>query len=154
MKSIRPSLGLVATIALSTLITVVVADEIASNPPPAAPAPAVLARGDYLVHRAGLCIDCHSPRNEKGEFLPGKALAGAPIGFKPLAPMPWMTAAPRLAGGPAGFSQAELVHFLMTGERPGGRPPALPPMPAYRFDRADAEAIAVYLQSLPVTGGE
>ncbi len=111
--------------------------------------PEQIARGNYLVYRAGLCIDCHSPRSEKGEFLEGKHLTGAPIGFTPVAPMPWAPFAPRLAGLPAGYTQEQIVHFLMTGERPNGRPGPLPPMPAYRFNRDDAEAIVAYLKSLP-----
>lgn len=110
-----------------------------------------LARGNYLVHRAGMCIDCHSPRNEKGEFIEDKHLTGSPLGFTPVAPMPWAAAAPRIAGLPAGFTSEDTVHFLMTGERPNGRPSPLPPMPSYRFNRADAEAIAAYLKSLPAT---
>ena len=74
---------------------------------------------------------------------------GAPIGFAPLSPMPWMAYAPRLAGLPAGFNEEEFIHFLMTGERPQGRGHPLPPMPPYRFARSDAEAITAYLRTLP-----
>jgi mono/diheme cytochrome c family protein len=116
---------------------------------PAAPAERI-ARGSYLVNQLGLCIDCHSPRNEKGEHLPGQHLTGAPIGFQPLVPMPWASAAPRLAGLPAGFTAEQMVAFLMTGKRPGDRPAVLPPMPPYRMNREDAEATVAYLQSLPV----
>ncbi len=67
----------------------------------AAPAPSPLVkRGEYLVNKVGLCIDCHSPRNERGEFIAGAHLAGAPIGFAPTAPMPWAPVAPPLAGLP------------------------------------------------------
>jgi mono/diheme cytochrome c family protein len=110
---------------------------------------ALVERGEYLVHRAGLCIDCHSPRDEKGEFIAAKHLTGSPLPFTPTVSMPWMPAAPRIAGLPAGFTEKDTAHFLMTGERPNGRPGALPPMPPYRFNRADAEAIAAYLRSLP-----
>lgn len=120
---------------------------------PTAPAERI-ARGSYLVNKLGLCIDCHSPRNEKGEHIPGQHLTGAAIGVKPIASMPWAGAAPRLAGLPAGFTAEQLVTFLMTGERPGGRPPALPPMPPYRMNREDAEAAVAYLQSLPVPAAQ
>lgn len=102
-------------------------------------------RGRYLVHRVGMCIDCHSPRDERGEFVLAKHLTGAPLGIQPRAPMPWMPVAPRIAGLPAGFSSGETVHFLMTGERPGGRPA---PMPPYRMNREDAEAVTAYLASM------
>lgn len=114
--------------------------------------PDLVRRGEYLVHGVGLCIDCHSPRDERGEFLEGRHLTGSPIGFKPLVDMPWMPVAPRLAGLPAGYSENSMVHFLMTGERPNGLPPTLPPMPPYRMNREDAEAVAGYLQSLPIGG--
>lgn len=115
-----------------------------SNPSRAAQ----IEHGRYLVHDLGMCIDCHSPRNEKGEFLPGKHLTGAVLGFAPKVPMPWMPAAPSIAGLPAGYSEGELVHFLMSGERPRNLPPTLPPMPPYRLNKADAQAVAAYLKSL------
>ncbi len=121
----------------------------AETPPsPAASADPRVEHGRYLVHQAGLCIDCHSPRNEKGEFVESRHLTGAPIAFNPTVPMPWMPMAPNLAGLPAGYRIEDLIRFLMTGTRPNGSP-TLPPMPPYRFNRQDAEAIAVYLQSLP-----
>jgi hypothetical protein len=66
----------------------------------------------------------------------------------PTVPMPWTTVAPRIAGLPAGFTSEHMVHFLMTGERPNGRPAPLPPMPSYRMDRRDAEAVTAYLSSI------
>ncbi|MES1167521.1 MAG: c-type cytochrome [Pseudomonadota bacterium] len=147
MKSLRLIAGFTAVLATSVLLTVALADQPSASVPQ--PTAALIARGNYLVNRVGLCIDCHSPRTEKGEIIPAKHLTGAPIGVAPLAPMPWMPYAPRLAGLPAGFTEAELVHFLMTGERPNGRGNPLPPMPPYRLDRADAEAVAAYLRSLP-----
>jgi mono/diheme cytochrome c family protein len=107
-----------------------------------------IERGHYLVHRVGLCIDCHSPRNEKGEFIAEKHLTGAKLDFVATIPIPWMPVAPKIAGLPAGFTADDMVHFLMTGERPNGRGAALPPMPPYRMDRADAEAVTAYLKSI------
>jgi mono/diheme cytochrome c family protein len=107
-----------------------------------------IERGRYIVHGVGLCTDCHSPRDNKGEFLEGKHLTGAPIPFAATVPMPWVPVAPKIAGLPAGFTAEQTVHFLMTGERPNGRPAPLPPMPPYRMDRRDAEAVTAYLESL------
>lgn len=107
-------------------------------------------RGRYLVHNVGLCIDCHSPRDEQGAFVEGKHLTGSPLPFAPTVAMPWAQVAPPIAGLPVGFTKEDTVRFLMTGERPNGRPAPLPPMPPYRFDRDDAEAVASYLQSLAV----
>jgi hypothetical protein len=95
-----------------------------------------------------MCIDCHSPRDEKGAFVESKHLTGSPLPFAPTVPMPWMPASPKIAGLPAGFTKADTIHFLMTGERPNGKPAPLPPMPPYRMNRDDAEAVTAYLQSL------
>ena len=109
----------------------------------------LLAHGKYLVTRAAPCSDCHSPRDERGQFIAGRELQGAPLGFKPLHPLPgWRTAAPSIAGLPRGWSFDQTVHFLETGIMPGGSH-AGPPMPPFRFNHHDALAIAAYLQSLP-----
>lgn len=113
----------------------------------ASPADEKVARGKYLVEEAGQCQDCHTPRNPKGEWVKEQWLLGAEIAFKPTVPMPaWMEVAPPIAGLPT-LTHAQAVEFLMTGERPG-KPRVTPPMPEYRFNRADAEAIAAYLKSL------
>lgn len=144
--STRIASTITGAIAVSTLVITLALNAARSGPQ--SPEAARLERGRYLVYRSGMCIDCHSPRDEKGGFIESKHLTGAPLGFGPTVPMPWMPAAPGIAGLPAGFTQEDTVHFLMTGERPNGRPPPLPPMPSYRFDRADAEAIAAYLASV------
>jgi len=152
MKTPATLLGLAGALALGVTASVSFL-RAQTGPTPASPAPASdtvqVERGRYLVMSAGLCIDCHSPRNEKGEFIESQHLTGAPIMFLPTVPMPWVPAAPRLAGLPAGFTESEVAQFLVTGERPHGRPPALPPMPPYRFNHEDAAAIAAYLHSLP-----
>ena len=106
-----------------------------------------LARGKYLVEGVGLCGDCHTPANEKGEPIPGKLLKGATLSFKPIVPMPvWADKTPNIAGLP-GWTDEQAIKFLMTGiaynELPGR-----PPMPQYRFNMEDAEAIVAYLRSL------
>lgn len=149
MKSIATILVTAAATAGSVVVLATAAKAVTERSSvPDRPAEQI-ARGNYLVHRVGMCIDCHSPRNEKGEFLEGKHLTGSPLGFTPVVPMPWAPVAPRIAGLPAGFTQEDTVHFLMTGERPQGRPGPLPPMPPFRFNRDDAEAITAYLSSLP-----
>ena len=118
----------------------------AASAEPAKPAADKHARGKYLVERVGMCQDCHTPRTEEGAFDKEKWMLGSALAFKPIAPMPWMAVAPPIAGLPT-LTHEQAVHFLMTGERPG-KPHVTPPMPEYRFDQADAEAIAAYLRSL------
>ena len=115
----------------------------------ATPTPAVakIVHGKYLVESVAMCVDCHSPRDDKGEPIPGKVLKGSVLIFKPIAPMPvWADQAPNIAGL-AGWEDDAAVKFLMTGLTSNnlrGRPP----MPQYRFNREDAEAVVAYLKSL------
>lgn len=107
-----------------------------------------IERGRYLVHHVGMCVDCHSPRDANGAFIVEKHLTGKILTFGGKSSAPHMPVAPKIAGMPAGFTYDDTVHFLMTGERPNGRPAPLPPMPQYRLERNDAEAVASYLRSL------
>jgi mono/diheme cytochrome c family protein len=120
---------------------------IASVAKPADDRPELLARGRYLVENIGLCADCHSPRNERGEFIKERWLAGSLLGFAPTVPVPaWATEAPAIAGL-AKMTEAEATRFMMTGVRPDGSRPR-PPMPDFRYDAADAKAVVAYLKSL------
>ena len=106
-----------------------------------------IARGEYLVKAIGQCGDCHSPMNEKGEFIPGQWLKGKKLEFAPTIPMPvWADTSPNIAGLP-GWDHEKAIQFFMTGLAPNGQP-ARPPMPQYKMNRADAEAVVVYLESL------
>jgi mono/diheme cytochrome c family protein len=104
-------------------------------------------RGKYLVERVGMCNDCHTPRDAKGILIAAEALKGAPIGFRPVAEMPWADHAPPIAGLPAGWTPAQTAHFLQTGKRPDGSMPR-PPMPEYRLSREDAWSVTDYLRRL------
>jgi mono/diheme cytochrome c family protein len=106
-----------------------------------------VSHGKYIVERASMCNDCHTPRDDKGQLIVSQTLQGAPIGSAPLHPMPWAAVAPPIAGVPANFSTEQMVTFLQTGKRPDGSFPR-PPMPPYRFSHADAAAITAYLRTL------
>jgi cytochrome c553 len=108
---------------------------------------ALIKQGEYLVRDLAGCNDCHTPMTPQGPDM-SKSLQGAPLSFAPTVPMPWAPNAPPIAGGPAGYSEAQFVSFLRTGARPDGSRP-LPPMPAYRMNDGDARAIAAYVISLP-----
>jgi len=106
-----------------------------------------VARGKYLVESVGLCGDCHTPRNDRGEPIKEQWLAGAVLDFKPVAQVPvWIDKAPAIAGLP-GWEKDAAIRFMMTGV---GRNelPSRPPMPQYRFNVQDAQAIVAYLKSL------
>lgn len=87
---------------------VIAAAASASAPADAAPAATsaqasdpLITRGRYLVEHVGLCADCHSPRDERGQFRRELWMKGAPLPFQPTVPMPWSPAAPPLAGLPS-----------------------------------------------------
>jgi mono/diheme cytochrome c family protein len=101
-------------------------------------------RGRYLVERVGLCADCHTPRNEKGELVLEQWLMGSPLPFAPTVPMPFAPIAKPIAGLPT-LDDAQAMTFLTTGVLPGGRMP-LPPMPPYRFTPDDARDVLAYLR--------
>lgn len=106
-----------------------------------------LTRGKYLVEDVGMCQDCHSPRDQQGQFVRNKWMQGTPTPFKPLAQIPGFAEyAPSIAGLPA-WSEADVIRFMMNGLGPAGAR-ARPPMPQYRFQRDDAAAVAKYLKSL------
>lgn len=108
---------------------------------------AMVAHGEYLVKAIGQCGDCHTPMNEKGEFVQDKWLQGKKLEFQPTVPMPvWADTSPNIAGLP-GWDHAQAVKFFMTGLAPNGQP-ARPPMPAYHMNKADAESVVAYLESL------
>jgi cytochrome c553 len=110
-------------------------------------AAALLARGEYLTEKIGMCADCHSTRNERGEIIRATHLGGAALPFAPTVPMPvWAPVAPPIAGLPSMTTEQAIV-FLSTGQRPDGSRPR-PPMPEFRFSPDDARAITAYLKSL------
>ena len=118
---------------------------------PGAPAPATrvagdVARGDYLVNNVALCVQCHSPRDQRGNIIANERLTGGPLPVRgPSWDQEWAYRAPALAGLP-GFTDEQIVMLLTEGHA-GDRPAPRRPMPPFRMNRADAEAIASYLRS-------
>jgi mono/diheme cytochrome c family protein len=104
-------------------------------------------RGEYLVTGIGGCNDCHTPMTPQGPDM-AHSLQGAPLIFAATIPIPWAPVAPPLAGGPAGYSDEQFASFLQTGVRPDGSS-ALPPMPQFRLNEADARAVVAYIKTLP-----
>ena len=106
-----------------------------------------IARGKYIVNAVAHCGDCHSQHNEKGEPISGKEFRGGALAFKPVAPTPnWADKAPNIAGL-RGWEDADAVKFFMTGLAYNDLP-ARPPMPQYKMNKEDAEAVVAYLKSL------
>jgi mono/diheme cytochrome c family protein len=106
-----------------------------------------VARGRYLAHDVAMCVQCHTPRDERGDLDLTRLFAGAPIPVgSPFPHRPWAFQAQALAGLP-GWTDADAITLLMTGRRPSGVSPS-PPMPSFRFTHDDAAAVVGYLRSL------
>jgi mono/diheme cytochrome c family protein len=103
-----------------------------------------VARGQYLVERVMMCGDCHTP-TVNGKPDRKRWLQGGPLPFR-VAPGLASVATP-IAGLPPGWTREQFVRFMETGASPGGVP-ARRPMPAYRLNADDANAVASYLSSL------
>jgi mono/diheme cytochrome c family protein len=111
------------------------------------------ARGEYLVKQVAMCVQCHSPRNDRGDLDGERIFQGAPIPVKsPWTRQEWAPQAPSLAGLPGGWNEEQLANFLQTGKDINSRGPR-PPMPPFRMNREDALSVAAYLKSLRVIGG-
>ena len=108
---------------------------------------ATVEHGRYIVHQVAMCVQCHTPRDERGDLVMGRLLRGArmPVG-SPFPRKEWCFETPQIAGLP-GWSDAEAVKLLMTGQDYRGYTPR-PPMPPFRMTRQDAEAVVAYLRSL------
>jgi mono/diheme cytochrome c family protein len=106
-----------------------------------------VARGEYIANDVAVCSQCHTPRDGQGRLIQSRWLEGSAVWFQPAAPTSnWPLKAPRLAGSmPA--SDADMVKLLTTGIWTNGRE-LRPPMPQFRMNREDAEAVVAYLRSL------
>jgi hypothetical protein len=113
-------------------------------------APSDIAHGKYLVERVAMCGDCHTPHDDKGQPIANQTLRGAILPFKATVPMPWAAKSPDIAGL-RGWDEAEAIKLLMTGKGHNDAP-ALPPMPNYRMNKADATAVVHYVRSLSKGG--
>jgi hypothetical protein len=139
--TLRKSLILTALLALP-IASIAFATACSSGP--ASPRAPDYERGRYLVERVGLCADCHTPRDERGELVLEQWLMGSSLPFQPTVPMPFAPVAKPIAGLPQ-LDDAQAMTFLTTGMLPGGRTP-LPPMPPYRFSPDDARDVLAYLR--------
>ncbi len=106
-----------------------------------------VARGKYLVENVAMCGECHTPRTSDGNLDHARWLQGAPIVWlSPTHDPNWPLSAPRLGGTPPA-NDADMIKLLTTGVWTTGNHLHLP-MPQFRMDRADAEAVVAYLKSL------
>jgi mono/diheme cytochrome c family protein len=107
-----------------------------------------VARGKYIVESVAMCGQCHTPRDSEGNPDRGRWLQGGSLPFAPATPDPnWPVSAPRIGGNPPA-NDADMVKLLTTGIWVTGNRLRFP-MPQFRMDRGDAEAVVAYLKSAP-----
>jgi hypothetical protein len=110
-------------------------------------AAADVARGKYLVEDVAVCGQCHTPRDSNGNLDRTRRLQGASVPYLPSKPdMDWPINAPRIGGTPPA-SDADMIKLLTTGIWTDGHRLRLP-MPQFRMERGDAEAVVAYLKSV------
>lgn len=115
-------------------------------PKPSTDAAAAIARGEYLANSVAMCVQCHSPRDEHGTILDAQKFRGGAMPVTgPNPNQPWALRTPNIAGL-IGFTDDQVLGLLMTGKMEGREPPK-PPMPPFRMNRQDAEAIVAYLRT-------
>lgn len=105
-------------------------------------------RGEYIVEGIARCGQCHTPLDSDGNPDRTRWLQGAPIRWMPSVPdSNWPLKAPRIGGTPLPASDDDMVKLLMTGVWTTGDH-LRAPMPQFRMNREDAEAVVAYLKSL------
>jgi len=106
-----------------------------------------VARGKYLVESVAMCGTCHTPSDANGRPDRARWLQGSSVPYLPAQPSAdWPISAPRIGGTPPA-DDADMVKLLMTGIWTTGNHLRLP-MPQFRMDRSDAEAVVAYLKSV------
>src|SRR5215467_4991227 len=106
-----------------------------------------VARGEYLTTSVAMCVQCHSGRDEEGNIIDSQKFHGGAIPLtSPYPYTSWAAQAPNLAGLP-GFTDEQVISLLTTGNMGDGRPGPRRPMPPFRMNKADAEAIVAFLRS-------
>jgi mono/diheme cytochrome c family protein len=107
-----------------------------------------VARGKYIVEGIARCGQCHTPRDSQGHPDRRHWLQGGPVPFMPSEPdADWPVRVPRIGGTPPA-DDADMVKLLTTGIWTTGAH-LRAPMPEFRMERSDAEAVVAYLKSLP-----
>lgn len=107
-----------------------------------------VARGKYIVEGVAMCGQCHTPRDSQGNPDHSRWLQGGALPYAPPSPDPnWPVSAPRIGGNPPA-NDADMVKLLTTGIWITGNRLRFP-MPQFRLERSDAEAVVAYLKSVP-----
>lgn len=110
-----------------------------------------VAYGKYITEDVARCQDCHTPRLETGEYDKSKWMKGATLDFGPLKPIEkWHKTSPDLT--PSGklwerWGEDGLRKFMKTALNPRGGHADVP-MPPYKYQDKEADAVVAYLKTL------
>jgi mono/diheme cytochrome c family protein len=121
----------------------------------------LVARGFYLVNYVAACVDCHTPRDEKGALDTTKHLAGSPVPFADVVPddagddggrgaIYARNITPDMDTGIGKWTDEQIKKAILDGVDDEGKP-IFPIMPYYVFHTMtddDANAIVAYLRSI------
>jgi mono/diheme cytochrome c family protein len=109
-------------------------------------------RGKYLAVLAS-CTDCHTPGFFFGKPDNGRHLGGSEVGFEipGLGVFHGPNLTPDKETGLGNWTKEQIVAAIQTGKRPDGRElaPIMPWRALASMTKADANALAAYLMSLP-----
>ncbi|WP_428098222.1 c-type cytochrome [Candidatus Rariloculus sp.] len=119
--------------------------------PPSPPANDLVARGEYLVESIVGCGNCHSGRDENGEFVEGQEYAGNFVIAEPVftANAPNITPDPETGIGD--WTDEEIERAIREGIASDGRVMGPPMAFAYYRDISsnDMAAMIAYLRAVP-----
>lgn len=106
-----------------------------------------VSRGKYIVEEVAMCQTCHTPRTAGGQYIRARWLQGGPVPYLPAQPTSnWPQIVPRI-GGNIPASKEQMITLLTTAKWIDGTE-LRDPMPKFHMNRADAEAVVAYLQSV------
>ena len=118
-----------------------------TKPAPPASASSSVERGKYIVESVAVCGQCHTPRDSEGNPDLSRRLQGGPVPWQPSSPdSNWPQTVPRIGGTPPA-PDADMIKLLTTGIWTSGNR-LRAPMPQFRMERSDAEAVVAYLKSV------
>lgn len=104
--------------------------------------------GRYIVHDVAMCVECHSPRDSRGNIIVGQEFYGAPVPVgQPSWASEWALIAPRNRGLP-GYDDAQAMRLLTEGAIGRDGKQLKPPMPRFHMSKQDAADVIAYMRSL------
>src|SRR4051812_5628524 len=103
--------------------------------------------GRYIVHEVAMCVECHSPRDDRGNIIESREFEGGPLPVRPPWPNDWAVVVPRNKGL-AGYDDAQAIRLLTEGAIGRDGRQLKPPMPRFHMTRQDASDVIAYMRSL------